>query len=61
MKLSLSKFTDLLCENIDKITSHSFIPRSQSSYLAHIKETIRSNEAIALGDFAENYLFIIED
>ena len=61
MKLSLSKFTDLLCENIDKITSHSFIPRSQSSYLAHIKETIRSNEAIALGDFAENYLFIIQD
>ena len=38
MKLSLSEFIQLLCEKIDKITSHSFIVRSQSSYLVDIKE-----------------------
>lgn len=38
LKLSLSKLIDLLCEKIDKIIPQSFIARSQSSYLAYLKE-----------------------
>ena len=61
MKLSLSLFINLLYGKIDKIISHSVITRSQASYLAHLKETIRANMAIVLGDFAENFSFIILD
>ena len=61
MKLSLSKFIDLRCGKTDKIISQSFIARSRSSYLAHLKETVGSNEAIVLGDFAENYSSLIQD
>ena len=63
MKLSLSEFINLLCEKIDKITSppNSFIARSQSNYLAYLKEKIGFNEAIISEDFAENYSFIIQD
>ena len=30
-------------------------------YLKHKKEDLAMNEAIALGDFAENYQFIMQD
>ena len=65
MKLSLSEFINLLCEKIDKIPPppppNSFIARSQSNYLAYLKEKIGFNEAIISEDFAENYSFIIQD
>ena len=61
MRLPLSDFIELLSEKLDKITSHSFIAKSQSSYLKHVKDTLSSDEAIVLGDFAENYTFVVQD
>ena len=61
IKFPLSEFIELLCEKLDKITSHSFIAKSQSSYLKHLKEKISPDEAIVLGDFAENYTFVVQD
>ena len=61
MKLPLNDFIELLCEKLDKITSHSFIAKSQLHYLKHLKETIGPHEAIVLGDFAENFSFVVQD
>ncbi|XP_065684929.1 uncharacterized protein LOC136097009 [Hydra vulgaris] len=61
IKLPLNEFIELLCEKLDNITSHSFIAKSQSSYLKHLKETISIDEAIVLADFAENYTFVVQD
>ena len=35
--------------------------RLYSSNLTHLKETIRPKKVIVLGDFAENYSFIVQD
>ena len=56
MKLSATEFIDLLIQKLDEITVHSFITQAQSAYLNNMKETISLDEAIVLGDFAENSL-----
>ena len=61
MKLSLNEFIELLCEKLDKITSHSCIAKSQANYLKHLKEILHPDEAIVLADFAENYTFVVQD
>ena len=61
IKLPINEFIELLLEKLDNITTHSFIAKAQSSYLKHLKETLKSDEAIVLGDFAENYSFVIQD
>jgi hypothetical protein len=61
MKLPIHEFVELLTEKLDNVTAHSFIAKTQSSYLKHLKETIKPDEVIVLGDFAENYSFVIQD
>ena len=59
--LPLDEFIEQLCEQLDEITSHSFIARSQSQYLNKLKENLKCGEVIILGDFAENFSFIVQD
>ena len=59
--LPADEFIEELCEKLDKITSHSYIAKSQAKYLADLKDNLKENEAIVLGDFAENYQFLIQD
>ena len=59
--LLVDEFIKELCEKLDKITSHSYIAKSQAKYLADLKDNLKENEAIVLGDFAENYQFLIQD
>jgi len=61
MKLPVYDFIELLIEKLSNITVHSFIARAQSDYLKMLKETLGPSEVIMLGDFAENYSFVIED
>ena len=61
MKLSLNEFIELLCEKLDKITSNSCIAKLQANYLKHLKEILTPDEAIVLGDFAENYTFVVQE
>ena len=61
LRLPVDEFIELLCEKLDKITTHSFIAKAQSSYLKQLKESLTSDEAIVLGDFAENYTFVVQD
>ena len=47
--------------DINTLTKHFFLSKSQANFLKIKKESLLPNEAIVLGDFAENYQFIIQD
>ena len=51
----VSEFISLLIEKLQVLTTHSFIATSQAKYLKKVKEELREDEVIVLGDFAENY------
>ena len=54
------EFIEQLCEQSDEITSHSFITRLQSHYLNKLKENQKCGGVIFIGDFAENFSFIVQ-
>ena len=59
--LPVSDFVNLLAEKLNNLTSHSYIAKSQMQYLKKCKENLKENELIVLGDFAENYKFVVQD
>ena len=59
--VSIEEFITQLAEKLNNVTSHSYIARGQAAYLRTLKEELPSDEVIVLGDFAENYKFIIQD
>ena len=58
---TVEEFLAVLCKKLDAITSHSFIAKSQASYLKNLKNEVEKDEVIVLGDFAENYKFLVQD
>ena len=61
MILPQNEFINLLVEKVDNNTTHCFIAKFQASYLKQLKNTIGADEVIVLGDFAENYFFLVQD
>ena len=59
--LPLDEFIDDLCQKLDEITAHSFIAKAQAQYLNKLKEKLKYDEMIILGDFAENFSFVVQD
>ena len=57
----MEEFIEVLCEKLDAITAHSYIAKSQANYLKELKDNLEHTEVIVLGDFAENYKFLIQD
>ena len=47
--------------SIEKLTSHSYISRAQTSYLKKQKDELAENTDIVLVNFAENYSFVVQD
>ena len=58
---SVEEFIDILCGQLDNITTHSFVAKSQANYLKTLKEEIKQEEVIVLGDFSENFKFVVQD
>jgi len=61
MATPLQEFVSVLIDNLENLTSHSYIAKSQSSYLRQLKDNISANTAIILLDFSENFAFTIQD
>jgi len=61
MTTPVQEFVSVLIDNLEKLTSHSYIAKSQSSYLQQLKDNISANTAILLLDFVENFAFTIQD
>ena len=58
---TLQDFYDILVYSIDKLTSHSYISRAQTSNFKRRKDVLDLDSAIVLVDFAENYSFVVQD
>ncbi|XP_063604197.1 LOW QUALITY PROTEIN: uncharacterized protein LOC134779822 [Penaeus indicus] len=54
-------YVDIVETQLQKLTSHSFIAKAQSRYLKSRKADMDSSTALILGDFAENYKFMVQD
>ena len=59
--LNVDEFIELLVGAIDNLTSHSYIAKCQTKYLKRRKEELPDDCALVLGDFAENYTFVVQD
>ena len=46
---------------INAKTKHSLLAKCQANFLRAKKESLKMNEVIVLGDFAENYQFLVQD
>ena len=59
--VTCNDFIEKLVEDIDNLTKHSYLSKCQSNFLKSKKESLLPNEANVLGDFAENFQFIVQD
>ena len=58
---SVEDYIDLIVRNLEKIITHSYIAKAQAKYLKERKQDLEEETALFLGDFAENYRFILQD
>ncbi|GBM39738.1 hypothetical protein AVEN_208641-1 [Araneus ventricosus] len=58
---AVGELIEKLVEKLNKLIPHSYIAKSQSSFLKNLKGTASSNTAVVSMDFSENYAFTIQD
>ena len=58
---SLDEYIDSLSKKISFLTRHHYIAQAQSKYFKELKNSLIESEAIVVGDFSENYSFIVQD
>jgi hypothetical protein len=61
MTETTTDFINILIEKLQKLTTHSYIAKCQAVYLKNVKNELTCNEVVVLGDFAENYQFVVQD
>lgn len=54
-------FIDFLMDMLQKLLRHSFIAKQQGEFLKKLKENVPIGHFIVLGDFSENYSFVLQD
>ncbi|XP_047133454.1 uncharacterized protein LOC124811601 [Hydra vulgaris] len=59
--VTIPDYVNMVMEKLVKLTTHSYISKCQSKYFKNLKEELPSGSAIILGDFAENYSFVVQD
>ncbi|XP_046591732.1 uncharacterized protein LOC124293708 [Neodiprion lecontei] len=55
------RFLETLKEQTIVLKKHDFIAKQQSAYLKDRKSRLQPGEFLVLGDFAENYAFVVQD
>ena len=55
------EYIELVCKKLTKLAPHSCLAISQAAYLKSRKEDINKEAALFLGDFLENYKFVVQD
>ena len=58
---TIDEYKQLLFKTIDELTKNSYLAKCQKHYLKAKKEKLTKAETIVLGDFAENYQFVIQN
>nr|XP_047140235.1 uncharacterized protein LOC124815519 [Hydra vulgaris] len=55
------EYIELVCRKLEKLAPHSYLAKSQALYLRSRKEDMNEVTALFLGDFSENYKFVVQD
>jgi hypothetical protein len=55
------EFITTFVSSLPKALNHDFITRQQAQYLQEAKRTLKAGEFLVIGDFAENYSFVVQD
>ena len=55
------EYEDTLISARNAIAKHLSLAKCQADFLRAKKESLKANEVIFLGDFAENYRFLVQD
>ena len=58
---SVEKFTKLLVDSIDILTTHSFVAKNQTEYIKTRKIEMKESECGVIMDFPENYHYVVQD
>ena len=58
---STEDFVEDLIDRLCHLQRHSFIATQQSQFMKEIKEGPMDGEVLVIGDFAENYSFVLQD
>ena len=61
MVSDIPTFIEKLTNSLEDLKPHSFISKSQSKYLSQLKENLNGSSVIFLGDFSENFSFVVQD
>lgn len=61
LKESTDDYVNLVIKKLTDLAPHSFLAKNQSLFLRERKENLNHNSMLLLGDFAENYNFMIQD
>ena len=56
--LQVDEFVPCFC---DKLQRHDFVARMQSKFIQETKNALAEGEFLVVGDFAENYAFVVQD
>ena len=57
----IEDFLDLFVEKLETLKQHDFIAKQQGRYLNDVKENLLPGEFLVIGDFSENYSFVVQD
>ena len=58
---TIDDYVNLVIEKLQILTVHSYISKCQSRHLKKLKAEIDNSTVLFLGDFAENYQFVVQD
>ena len=61
MTKPVDEFIDELVDKVWNLSRHHFIAKTQGTFLQKLKQDISADECILLGDFSENYSFVVQD
>ena len=58
---TVNAYVNIVIEQLHILTVHSYISKCSLRYLKKLKSEIDNSTVLLLGDFAENYQFVIQD
>lgn len=57
----VEEFVTEFCEKLEALRRHDYIAKQQSLYLTQRKESLQPGEFVVVGNFSENYSFVLQD
>lgn len=61
MQCPTDEFVEVFCKKIMQLRTHDFIAAQQAEFMKMKKAGLAPGEVVVIGDFAENYSFVLQD